>query len=379
MLTETEIQTKALRKYSEFLRALVAGGNFFPLAIRFGKPKPTAHFDQLQKDFAALRDSEKRLGFKVEWCERTTNKWGKQSFPETASFVDEHGYLGAIGKIREVEMFRRNVALIRQECPELETWVQKFPHRIAVLPDNWVDILKVCRYFQANPTPQLYTRQLPIGVHTKFIDKNQAILRDLLDALLGERVDGQADSFEGRFRLLESEPAVRFRFLDDKVRASYGFPLADVSAPFSQVHDLRFNGIRCLVVENLMIFLTLPQIPNSLAIYGGGKASALLSGIPWLKGCQVYYWGDIDDPGYRMLSKLRREGMTVQSLFMDEETWGRFGHLAHPGSVEPGSLDLYLNASELSVWKTVREKKLMLEQELLPQEYIDTFVKALLA
>ncbi len=338
MLTETEIQTKALRKYPEFLRALVTGGEFFPLAIRFGKPKPTAHFDQLQKDFAALRDSEKRLGFKVEWCERMTSKWGKQSFPETASFVDEHGFLGATGKIREVETFRRNVALIRQECPALETWLQKVPHRVAVIPEDWPAILKVCRYFQANPAPRLYARQLPIGVHTKFIDKNHAILRDLLDALLGEKVNGQAESFESRFHLLETEPTVRFRFLDGNLRDSYGFALADVSAPLSQVRDLTFSNARCLVVENLMIFLTLPQVPNTLAIYGGGKASALLSGIPWLKGCQVYYWGDIDDPGYRMLSKLRREGMTVESLFMDEDTWRQFGHFAHPGNVEPGSL-----------------------------------------
>jgi hypothetical protein len=126
-----------------------------------------------------------------------------------------------------------------------------------------------------------------------------------------------------------------------------------------------------------MIFLTLPQIPKTLAIYGGGKASALLSSVPWLKGCQVYYWGDIDDPGYRMLSKLRREGMTVQSIFMDEETWRQFGHLANPGNVEPGSLDLHLNATELSVWKIVREKKLMLEQELMTQEYIDAHLKTL--
>ncbi len=242
----------------------------------------------------------------------------------------------------------------------------------------WADILKVCRYFQANPTPRLYARQLPIGVHTKFIDKNHAILRDLLDVLLGEKVAGESDSFEGRFHLLEAESTLRFRFLDYHLQAASGFTLADVSAPLSQVRELKFSGLRCLVVENLMIFLTLPQIQNTLTIYGGGKASALLSGLPWLKSCQVYYWGDMDDPGYRMLSKLRREGMTVQSLFMDEQTWRQFGHLAHPGNVEPGSLDLHLNTSELNVWKIVRENKLMLEQELLPQPHIDAQLKILL-
>ena len=126
-----------------------------------------------------------------------------------------------------------------------------------------------------------------------------------------------------------------------------------------------------------MIFLTLPQLPNTLAVFGGGKASALMTDLPWLKGCQAFYWGDIDDPGYRILSKLRRGGLTVESLFMDEDVWHQFGHLAHPGNVEPGSLDLHLNSSELNVWKTVRDKKLMLEQELLPQAYIEANLKAL--
>jgi hypothetical protein len=356
---------------------VVAGGDFFPLAIRFGKPTPTAHFDQLQKEFTALREAEKRLGFKVEWCEKTTSRWGKQSFPESASFTEEASYLGAIGKKREVEALRSNVALIRKECPELEPWLQKFPHRIAVIPDQWAAILKVCRYYQAHPTPRLYARQLPIGVHSKFIDQNHSILRDLLDFLLGDHVKVQADSFEGRFHLLEAEPTLRFRFLDDHLRVSYSLPLCDVSAPFSEVRGLKFSGFRCLIVENLMIFLTLPQLPNTLAVFGGGKASALITGLPWLKGCQVSYWGDIDDPGYRMLSKLRRGGLSVDSLFMDEETWRQFGHLAHPGNVEPGSLDLHLTPSELNVWKLVRDKKLMLEQELLPQTYIESNLEAL--
>ncbi len=56
---------------------------------------------------------------------------------------------------------------------------------------------------------------------------------------------------------------------------------------------------------------------------------------------------------------------------MDDKTWIKFSELAHPGNVETGSQDLHLKGSELSAWKKVREKKLMLEQELLPQDYIE--------
>lgn len=92
---------------------------------------------------------------------------------------------------------------------------------------------------------------------------------------------------------------------------------------------------------------------------------------------KVSYWGDMDDVGFRILSGLRHAGLVVESIFMDDKTWIKFSELAHPGNVEAGSQDLHLNDSELSAWKKVREKRLMLEQELLPQNYIERELAAL--
>jgi hypothetical protein len=371
MLTENEIRDKAARKYPQFLRSIVCDGKFFPLPIKFGKPKTTSHFEQLQTEFSALRKAEQSLGFSIKWIERTTTRWGKQTFPESVSFLDETSYLSAIDKTKEGVAFRANVALIRQSCPELEDWVRRFPHRIAVLPDEWSAILKVCHYFLSNPVPRMYPRQLPIGVHSKFIDWNHAILRDLLECLLGDKVDKQAEGFNARFHLLEPEPQIRFRFLDDAYRLACGFPIKDATVPLSQVNELNFKDCRCLIVENLMIFLTLPSLPRTIAIFGAGKAAALLPSVPWLRENTIFYWGDMDDVGFRILSGLRHAGLAVESIFMDDKTWIKFSELAHPGNVEAGSQDLHLEGSELSAWKKVREKKLMLEQELLPQGYIE--------
>ena len=224
------------------------------------------------------------------------------------------------------------------------------------MSDDWPGILKVCRYFLTNPRPQLYPRQLPIGVHSKFIDQNHAILRDVLDFLLGDHVNKLADAFGGRFHLLEPEPQIRMRFLDESLQQSLGFPVIDLAVPYSEAQELKVANCRCLVVENLMIFLTLPRLPKTIAIFGGGKAAALLTGLRWLQKCQNFYWGDMDDAGFRILSNLRQNGLSVKSVFMDEKTWSFFSHLAHPGSVEPGSLDVALHPTELSVWKLVREE-----------------------
>jgi hypothetical protein len=139
---------------------------------------------------------------------------------------------------------------------------------------------------------------------------------------------------------------------------------------------LAITEVRCFIVENLMIFLTLPRLPGTLAIFGAGKAAALLSNIPWLRNCRNYYWGDIDDAGYRILSTLRSSGLEVESVLMDQETWARFRHLAHPGSVELGSQDLNLLQGEAGAWRCARNEQLMLEQELLPQNYIESFLRS---
>ena len=89
--------------------------------------------------------------------------------------------------------------------------------------NRWYDLLKVCRYFQQNPKPNLYIRELPIPVHTKFIEQNQGILRSLLEAVLPVNqlvpVEGEREFlFEKWFALKYREPLIRWRFLDDSLK-----------------------------------------------------------------------------------------------------------------------------------------------------------------
>jgi hypothetical protein len=41
---------------------------------------------------------------------------------------------------------------------------------------------------------------------------------------------------------------------------------------------------------------------------------------PWLKGLDVWYWGDIDTHGFRILDRLRATLPQAQSLLMDRAT-----------------------------------------------------------
>lgn len=67
--------------------------------------------------------------------------------------------------------------------PQLIEWSQRNPLRL-ISHDTWRDTIKVCKYFTEHPRPHLYIRELPIEVHTKYIEENKDLLKSLLDELL---------------------------------------------------------------------------------------------------------------------------------------------------------------------------------------------------
>ncbi len=79
-------------------------------------------------------------------------------------------------KCGEVSQFRKDVAMLLDEFPQLRSWVERYPLKVVENASFWSDLLKVLRYFVANPCPRLYIRELPIEVHTKFIERNKGVL-----------------------------------------------------------------------------------------------------------------------------------------------------------------------------------------------------------
>jgi hypothetical protein len=67
-------------------------------------------------------------------------------------------------------------------------------------------------------------------------------------------------------------------------------------------------------------YLTLPQSPNMLAIFGGGYAIDLVRALPWLANQPLHYWGDLDMHGFAILSRLRQYFPHTRSFLMDRDT-----------------------------------------------------------
>jgi hypothetical protein len=236
MLTQDSIQRLCQRKYPAFLKSVVTGESFFPVEIRFGRPSTSDEWHKLQREISELAGGS--LGYRIEWEETNTRRWGRQKFPARVWFENESAFLGALRKREEVERLRANLAFIRERCPNLELWLPLNVLRLVEFSAVWPDLLKVCHYFLAHPRPGLYNRELPIEVDTKFIDRHEAVIRRLLDFLLPEAARTNSDHFEERFGLRYDEPQIRFRILDPNLKSRFGLPADDIAVPISQFRAL---------------------------------------------------------------------------------------------------------------------------------------------
>jgi hypothetical protein len=376
MLTPEEILSVAARKWPSVLRAEARGESLFPLRIPFGRPLPTTDFDVLRKDIELL--SATPPCWQITWEELDTRKWGKQRLPVRLEFASIEELAQALGCSDELQSFRAALLAARTKCPALELWLRDCAHHIIQHLGEWDRLVAVCSYFDVNPRPRCYMRQLPVPVDTKFVEENAGILRELLDVVVGDAVDPTAATFAERFNLLVDPPRVRFRFLDETLREAAGWPVLDCSIPASDFARLQWSIPRVLVVENRDIFLSLPVNAGTLAVFGSGKALSVLKPCRWMEHAQVVYWGDCDEAGYGILSGLRSAFPHVRSVLMDECSWHRWKHLASPGRRDPSVRHDYLTDTEGAALRLVLAGPWMLEQEKIPWTEAETAILAAL-
>lgn len=383
VINPAQIQQKANFRYHLFLHSFLTQESFFPIEFAVGS---------LPKDYLVLRTELTQLiarakqnlgyGYNLELESRKTHKHGQQSLPKRISIETEEDYLKLIKKEKEFLKFKADVELIRVAVPELNHWLCQNPLEVIKYSD-WHNLLKICQYFQHNPKPNLYIRELPIQVHTKFIEQNKDILRRLLEAILPTEqltsVEGEREYvFEKRFSLRYREPIIRFRVLDRTIKARYSLPFFDISTPISEFSQLRLEPHRFFITENLMNFLSLPAQNNSLAIFGSGYAIQALKSVAWLSDCPIFYWGDLDVDGFKILSQLRSHFPHTISIMMDVKTFETFQEFAVSVPIESVATLPHLNSEEHTLYTYLSLHGKRLEQEHISQDYANYYLQNLL-
>lgn len=203
------------------------------------------------------------------------------------------------------------------------------------------------------------------GVDTKFLERNQSLLKVLLDV----RFEGQCSAL-GLTQFLGC--------VEEGEHWLLVMPLADGLLPFARQRvrtlDLARTALiasHVLVVENEQCAHQLPRLEDTVAVLGAGLNLEWLYGAAF-DGKRIGYWGDLDSWGLTMLASARtwRPGLTA--LLMDEAT---FQSLKERAVVEPAiagpDAPANLSPTEESLYRVlVTAERGRLEQEYLPVDCV---------
>jgi hypothetical protein len=374
MIHPKEIKQKAERKYRSFLESVVEDVPFSKIVIPGDKNYSKSSFQEFEMELLTLTNHSKEkkgFGYSLDFQKVRTRFLGLQDLPVSIYFESERDYLKFLGKEKEAERFRQNSLKIISTFPELREWVLQKPMKVVAYQDIWDVLLKVCLWFRANPNAQLYIRELPVKVHTKFIENHKGVLGELLEILIAPHINQANKDFEKRFNLKYQEPLVRFRILDSKISNSYFSGINDMAIPAGMFSALNLPVERVLVVENkttLYTTLTLPPMEKTMAVFGSGFAVQNIKSANWLHHVDLYYWGDIDIQGFEILSQFRGYFPNAKSILMDKKTFDTWfeNEKGTPGAIER---QLNLNQEELQLYQLLKLNNWRLEQEKIPFDY----------
>ncbi len=338
------------------------------------------HFDQAREWIRSLEALEQPPGRHLEWKTLQHRQLGTNRLPTALHCEGADTVAAFLNLSAELQRYRKDVRQIRESFPQLEAWTRRRASKILEGKAPWQQILAILEWLKAHPNPQIYLRQVDLpGVHTKFLETWKGLLTELATELELGQAEG---SFEQRFGFLRKPELVRLRFLDPHEGSAYLTPGERLFRP--REWTLRAEDLgafaptvrQILIVENEVTWLALPELPQTLAIFGSGYGFDALSGAAWLKDLPVLYWGDLDTHGFAILDQLRVLLPQAESLLMDQET---FLHHRDLWTTEPAQQNRALprlTSAERELYEGLLTQRwgaqLRLEQERLGYSWVAT-------
>jgi len=383
MISFEELDKRIKKQYPRVLQAHVRREPIFPLYIRADKTGDAdfvARNRQLEQLYAHSSHHHP-FGYLIETATVHRRQHGTQDEPVAFYFDTLERYLGFIGEEEPFRAFAEDVAIIQSHFPALNDWLATHTAEVIAHHGKWAALIQVVEYFLQNPRPGLFARELPLqGLGTKFVESHKAILYSLLNELLpataiDETFTGIAQ-FEKRFGLRTDAPRMRFRWLDPILAEKNTGGLEDLSVPVNEIAHKPWPVKRVLIVENKTnllradVYLTLPAMLGTMAIFGSGRAAALLANIEWLQKAEILYWGDIDAEGFEILDNLLQYFPHARTFCMDEQTLAAFTNEVTQGSGAKSKNLLHLSTVQNNLYQQVCEGNIRLEQEQVTLDWV---------
>lgn len=324
-------------------------------------------------------------GIRVEWAERSWRSVGRQQVPVRVNAVTPDALVAWVGgrEAREQRVFAERVAAMRRlaeawggsgpsaaggagSAPQtqdddgeaaadpreltLAAALRRHAQRLTDLSEpDFLRVVAVLEWLRTTPVQGLRPRQLPIrGVDSKWFGAH----RTLLEALHAPQ--------EGGLGIVDAHPTVRVRILDPALRPE---GLRDLEVPLEQAAAWPIAPARVLVVENSETLLCLPDAPGAVAVWGRGFDTAATV-LPWLRGAELHYWGDLDSHGFAILHRYRTRLPQLRSVLMDVRTLEAFRDLCVPDPTPFRGALATLTSDEARALERLRaEGDVRLEQE----------------
>ena len=318
----------------------------------------------------------KGYGYTIEWQEKNYKNIGNNKFIKRITIDTEADFLKLINKEKEFKRFKERVKYLEVELPELRSWMEENPLLVINNDEKWEDLVKVLRYFKHEHIPnKYYLRELPVSVHTKFIENNSTVLKSLLDFIIPNKINARK-FFNERYSIKDKEKLIRVRILCDGIMKEFNY--SDFSVRLSDFISNEILAENVVITENELNFLTLPKKENTIALWsGGGFQVSHLANIAWLRSKRIFYWGDIDAAGFAILSQIRTYYPSVKSILMDKITFDNYYDNGKTDKLISAKQLGGLDAAEIEFFNYLNENKLRLEQEKIPQSEIIAIINRL--
>lgn len=381
------------------LKSLLIGNTKFPMQISLKPPKGNAalnnisHFQEFVdswKSFCEQAECESKQG-NVCWDTVTFRSLSEQKVPTYLTIPDISSLARMLGDAEEqqlkdwqsrilcifdslsIELTKRTAHPIRPTYErELFSTLIANLETLSGFSDSDMELLvKLIPQLQMGMGHGCYLRALPvIFVDTKFIEKYLRFIESVTAAV----IDCSAKEI-GLLSWLDCRDKPKDWLLvkplcKNSTDSLGGLPLLRMSS--ETLLDFELPAKNILVIENEQSCLSLDNIPDTIAVSGGGKNVSWMR-ADWLANKRVAYWGDIDSEGLGILSDVRSKLSTITPLMMDSEVVEAYRDrmVDEPESVtrEP----VALTDRELMLFRMLRNGdygSTRLEQERLPMDFV---------